>query len=181
MFRILIILILTFPLFGQNGWTGWSGWRDFDPAVSTGPDTTFGPELFANDQFTNWTSDNPDNWTYTGAAEAPGDTVTENPTGVCQFIASGSQNVQIDQNIGLVQGETYKLTIKIDSFTGRFQYGQVGGPFITLVAASVGTGVKSFTYTPTGANPSFRFKRENLQAVNIKMDWVSIRKIESIN
>jgi len=111
--------------------------------------TLSGTELFVNNTFSAWTSDNPDGWTVGGeptcgyvSQVGPGQLYGGGGTGRCNIYATGNY-VTMTQNV-LTAGGLYRRQDVVDAFSGVVGQGYIGSyPSTVRSLNAVGT----YTYT----------------------------------
>lgn len=83
---------------------------------ASGGGETLGGELLTNGDFTNWTADDPDDWSYTG--DTGNYSVAENPAGECQIVTDGTY-CQIEQSSAPVLGSLLKMSIECTAWSAN--------------------------------------------------------------
>ncbi len=144
--------------------------------------TIVGSELIINGDFTNWTSDDPDDWTVVGE-------VTTDPeisevgsgeghggvgSGMCNIFTSGAY-VVVRQNLTLEVGKTYQITIDIDTIvSGALAVlHDVGSPDFGETFTTTGTKKIIFVANTTSLN--LDLKRTG--ATDITIDSISCKEV----
>jgi len=142
-------------------------------------------ELVLNGDFSAWTDDNPDNWTVVGETP-PSPEVSEvgigeghggSGTGLCNIYTSDGTNVRIQQEITLVKGRKYNVSLSIDTIiTGGIVIIPTPEMFPDKYYTSIG--LKTWSFVATETSMFFHvYRRVAAEAADVTIDNVSIKPI----
>jgi hypothetical protein len=144
----------------------------------------FNVELITNGDFSAWTADNPDGWTVIGESgndpevseAATGEAHADTPTlggGMCNLYTSDGTLVQLYQDITLVVGRIYTVSINVDTITsGTLTIDDLTN---TQFSESITSeGVSTFTFIATATSARLNVKRRTAGANDITFDDVSV-------
>ncbi|MFW9872361.1 MAG: hypothetical protein ACFFG0_04605 [Candidatus Thorarchaeota archaeon] len=132
-----------------------------------GAGETLGSELVVNGNFTNWTGDDPDNWTI--AAEDANNYITEAGGGGAAQLVSDGSSMYMSQSI-LTEGKLYKYSINVSAITGTIKV-QFGSFANTISSTGVHTGYK------VAKGSSVFFVSRNSGACDATFDDVSVKEV----
>lgn len=126
-----------------------------------------GTNLVVNGDFSDWTGDNPDNWSH--SIEDAGNYVTENPTGKLNFVTDGNTHAWSIYQSGVCDSAVeygYSFNVVSASANDTIIVGLTSGLNLAVTVAGVYTG----TFTATGSSYSQIAVRNEDNAVNYVLD-----------
>lgn len=134
---------------------------------------SLGSELVTNGDFTNWTGDDPDDWTFNGSEDAS-NYVTENPAGEAQLVTDGTITLGIYQNI-LSQNTNYRILTDITAVTSGKVDVFSGAVGVEASFSALGDSQeKYFNSTTTNGNLSWR---STTAIADITFDNISVKEV----
>ncbi|MGR3292496.1 MAG: LamG domain-containing protein [Candidatus Scalindua sp.] len=141
--------------------------------------------LVTNGDFSAWTNDDPDGWAVDGEVGSDpevsqvgdGESHGGAGTGYCNIFTSDVL-VQMIQTISLVTGRRYKVSININTLSGRgiVIYDIDTGMFTDKIYSSTGT--KVFYFVANADSLNFRIKRRGGGASDVTFDDVSVMLVK---
>jgi hypothetical protein len=138
--------------------------------VTDGTFDTLGSELITNGDFTNWTGDDPDNWSIYGSGEDANNYVTE-VAGKAQIVSDGTL-VGISQS-SLTTGKWYKASVEVTAaVSGKLQVADVTGA--TVYQDNINA-VQTYTFYFKALDTAFIIKRGGV--CDITIDNVTVKEI----
>lgn len=147
-------------------WTGVTFTVSSNKVINT---PTEGSELIVNGDFTNWTGDDPDNWS-PNAPEDANNYVTENPGGECQLISDNSVFIGVYQSV-LVAKTWYIVEIDITARVSGSLAVQAGSANTISLLSSTGSKV----IAGIADGPAFVLVKNS--ACDITFDDVSLKAL----
>jgi hypothetical protein len=155
------------PSWSYNVATGlWSN----NPTVANGG---LGPELLTNGDFTNWTADNPTNWSIVGSEDGT-NYVTQLPAGSAKFVRDATGVFWgISQASVLTANNWYQCSVNVTDVTLGSLLTYLGnlnlGPSISAVGTLVGSNIADST--------TFYIYKIGSSVANITIDQINVKKI----
>ncbi len=149
-----------------------------------------GPELVSNSNLTDWTADNPDDWTVVFESgndpeiseAATGETHADTPTlggGMCNIYRSNAGDIYMLHALTTVVGRKYRFSIKIDTVTaGGIDVYSPNGQWSTKNYTTIG--VKTFTFIATVTSETMSIWNKDSNAVDLTFDNISVREIGQV-
>lgn len=149
-----------------------------------------GAELVVGGAFTNWPGDNPEHWNVVGevgddpevSEAAAGESHADTPTpggGMCNIYTSDGALVRIQQNLDLVVGRKYCISINIDTKTVGALILSIGTAGIDYAVAFTSTGIHTATFVAvTGAITKLELKRSGITDVTFTDMSVKLCAVE---
>lgn len=144
-----------------------------------------GPELVVNGIYTSWTDDDPDNWTVDEPSPSeisevgPGEGHGGEGTGLCNLYTLESLYVFIQQNITVVVGTKYQLSVRLDKVTAGIIRSKEIIADMWGVEEYNTEGTHTLTFIATGSTVRLRIYR-GAPIVDITFDDVSLKKCAKI-
>lgn len=142
-------------------------------------------EKVMNGKFSAWTGDDPDNWivvgesgndpevSQVGAGEGHGGA----GTGMCNLYASDGAVLYMYQDIALVVGKKYQVSVNVDTVTtGGVAVDDPQNEQWTPIICGT-TGVKTTTFVATQTSARLRVLRQAGAAYDVTFDEVSVKSI----
>lgn len=144
--------------------------------VSLSPDSS-SPNIITNGNFTDWTADNPDDWTlYGDGLPEDGSNYVNEDAGKCKMISAAGMFVGIQQQ-SLTLGKIYRVTVTVSGISG------LGGH---ILCGSTGTvsnlttnGVKDLTMACAG-DTVLHIRTSSTGGAAITIDDLVIEEINMI-
>lgn len=138
--------------------------------------SALGSEVLQNYAFTNWTADDPDDWTVFGddGLPASGDRVTETNPGVANIISTAGDYVAVKQYSVTDGSSNYLLEIDLDAVTTGGARVENGG----IVKSWSTPQTDKFWFTSDGSSITL-MRNSSGGANNFECNFLSIKKITS--
>lgn len=135
-------------------------------------------DLVTNGGFTDWTADNPDNWTV--ANEDADNKITETVSGIANIISNNTAAVEMSQTITVTANQTYKITFDVTVASGGYRLHIADGVGDLVAAADYTTsGQKQFVVKPTDTSLIITFIRWSGGSSDASIDNVEVFELDT--
>ena len=134
-------------------------------------------EIATNHDFSNWTGDDPDNWTV--ANEDANNYVTEHASGA-RIVSNNTANLNITQVFSVTSGQEYNLVItKSNHTSGEIR---ISGSTITLqnISGSNANGTYNVPFIADASISSFTLYRDNIGNTDYVIDSISVKRSDNL-
>lgn len=134
------------------------------------PTPATGAELLSNGSFTDWTADNPDNWTLSGAEDA-NNYVTQNPAGQAQIVADSFWGIK---QYNTTAGTWYSTTFDVKALVSNVV--RIDEANVSIFTSTDVADGQTFTWRGAGGG-MFGVFRGAAGASNWTVDNVSLKAL----